>query len=237
MRLSLGTLQRGVLALLALGGLSVYAQSPIEPPASPALKPKDEAVDKRILGVLPNYRTANLSAEYHPLSTRRKFYIGYKDSTDYPVFFIAAAFAGIYQAEDSHPSFGQGMKGYAHRYVTSYADQAIGNLMAESLMPSLLHEDPRYFRVGSGSKKYRLGYALTRIFVVRTDKGGRRFNFSEVFGNAINAGIGNAYYRDERKLADNAQRLYTSLSTDAFSQVLKEFWPDVKRRLTRQSAH
>jgi len=207
--------------VLALGASSVYAQTPAEAPASPALKPKDEAVDKRILGVLPNYRTANLSAEYKPLTTRRKLYIGYKDSTDYPVFFIAAAFAGIYQLEDSHPSFGQGMKGYGHRYLTSYADQAIGNMMAESLMPSLLHEDPRYFRVGSGSTKYRLGYALTRIFVVKTDKGGRRFNFSEVLGNAINSGIGNAYYPDERKLADNAQRLYTALSTDPVNERLK----------------
>src|SRR5262245_826257 len=120
---------RCIFALFSIT-LSAWAQSAV-PAADPssgntATKPKEEAVDKqRVLGVLPNYRTANLTADYHPLTAKRKIYIGYKDSTDYPVFFIAAAFAGMYQAEDAHHAFGQGMKGYAHRYVTAYADQAI----------------------------------------------------------------------------------------------------------------
>ncbi len=192
--------------------------------------PEAAASDKRAYGVLPNYRTAEASAAYHPLTAREKFYIGFKDSTDYPVYFLSAAFAGLYQLEDSHPSFGQGIKGYSKRLATGYADQAIGNMMAESIIPSLLHEDPRYFRLGQGSTKARLGYAVSRIFVVRTDAGGSRFNSSEILGNAITAGIGNAYYRDERHFSDNAQRLYTSLATDMISQVLKEFWPDVKRK-------
>jgi hypothetical protein len=192
--------------------------------------PETDSPDKRVFGVLPNYRTVNEMAVYTPLTTKQKFHIATKDSTDYPVYFVAAAFAGLYQITDTHPSFGQGMAGYAKRFGAGYADQAIGNYMTEAIMPTLFREDCRYFRRGHGGVWSRAGYAATRIFVTHTDSGGTRFNFSEVVGNAVTAGIANAYYPDERHLSDNFQRLYAQLSTDAFSQVLKEFWPDVKRK-------
>jgi hypothetical protein len=103
--------------------------------------------------------------------------------------------------------------------------------MTESIMPSVLHEDPRYFRLGTGGAWHRAGYALSRVFVTRTDSGGRRFNFSEWLGNATAVTISNAYYPDTRTASDNAERLFIACATDAFSQVLKEFWPDVKRKL------
>ena len=186
--------------------------------------------DKRVFGVLPNYRTTNSSDKYVPLTTKQKFYIGFKDSTDYPVYLLSAGFAGLYQLTDSHPSFGQGMEGYAKRFGTSIADLTIGNMMTESILPTVLHEDPRYFRRGTGSTMSRIGYAATRIFVTHTDSGGTRFNYSEVVGNSIAAAAGNAYYPQERHLSDNFQRLYVALATDSISQILKEFWPDVKRK-------
>src|SRR5581483_9502497 len=141
--------------------------------------------DKRILGVLPNYRTANAMAVYEPLTTKQKFTIAVKDAFDGPNYFLAAAFAGLYQAEDAHPSFGQGVQGYAHRYWTSFVDQSMGNLMTEALMPTLLGEDPRYFRKNDGSIKSRLWNSVTRVLVTKTDAGGTRFNFSEVLGNGV----------------------------------------------------
>jgi len=180
--------------------------------------------------VLPNYRSGNLSDPFEPLTIKRKFYIGYKDSTDYPVFLLGGAFAALGQMTNQHPSFGQGMAGYAKRFGASTSDQLIGNFLTESILPSLLHQDPRYLRKGEGSTKSRIGYAATRIFVAKNDNGRWNFNYSEVFGNAIGAGIGNASYPGERRLSDNFQRLYTQLATDAFSQILKEFWPDVKRK-------
>ena len=117
---------------------------------------------------------------------------------------------------------------YAHRYATAYADQAIGNYMTEGLLPILFREDPRYFRKGHGRKWGRTAYAATRIFVTKTDTGGTTFNFSEVVGNSIAAAVGNAYYPGETHLWDNLSRLGQDLATDAISQVLKEFWPDVK---------
>ncbi|HSR09357.1 MAG TPA: hypothetical protein VLM42_19650, partial [Bryobacteraceae bacterium] len=108
-----------------------------------AQQPAAPAIDKRIFGVLPNYRTADGTVPFTPITTRRKFYIAAKDSFDYPVYLTAAAFAGLYQLDNENPSFGQGLKGYARRLATSYADQAVGNLMTEAIFPSLLHEDPR----------------------------------------------------------------------------------------------
>ena len=201
---------------------------PAEKPAGTPVIPTVE--DKRVFGVLPNYRTAEETGVYTPISTKRKLTIATKDTIDYPLFLLGGAFAGIAQLTDEHPTFGQGLKGFAHRYATAYADQAVGNYLTEGFLPVLFHEDPRYFRLGHGSIGHRTWYAATRIIVNKTDKGTVSFNFSEFVGNGAAAALGNAYYPGERHLSDNASRLGQALATDAISQVLKEFWPDIKRK-------
>jgi hypothetical protein len=203
--------------------------------AAPTTTPVDQHIDKRIFGVLPNYRTASGTAPFVPISAKRKLTIAAKDSFDYPVYFTAAAFAALYQLDDQNPSFGQGMQGYAKRFGSAYADQAVGNLMAEGLMPALLHEDPRYFRLGAGSEKtmrYRTLYALRGVMAAKNDHGNWTFNGAEWMGNASAAAISNLYYpSDTRNAKDNAQKLLIAVATDAFSNVLKEFWPDIKQKL------
>lgn len=192
-----------------------------------------QAPDKRIFGVLPNYRTVEDTGGVEPITARRKFHIAAKDSFDYPIYFLAGAFAGLSQIENQNPSFGQGLKGYGKRYGGAYGDQMIGNLMAEGLFPSVLHEDPRYYRRGTGGKWQRTFYALTRVLVTHTDAGGSRFNTSEVVGNSVAVAISNAYYPDTRNASENIEKLGIQIGTDAVSNVLKEFWPDVKRKLQR----
>jgi hypothetical protein len=143
--------------------------------------------------------------------------------------------AGIGQATNSNPSFGQGMEGYAKRLGTSYADFAIQNSMTEGIFPTLLHQDPRYFRHRVGSGRSRLRYAVGRLFITRTDSGKHQFNFSEVCGGATSLAISNIYHPDGRNLAANAQRYAVQLGFDAASNVLKEFWPDLKRKLKRRA--
>jgi len=211
----------------------------IAPQAGPAEPPAPEPIDKRIFGVLPNYRTADGSLPFQPITAKHKFYIAIKDSFDYPVYPLAAAFAGLYQLDDQNPGFGEGVKGYAKRFAAAYGDQAIGNMMTEAIMPSLLHEDPRYFRIGAGGGTtwHRVGYALTRVFVVRTDKGKSDFNYSEWLGNGAAVAVSNLYYPAEtRTVSDNIEKLGVQVATDAFSQVLKEFWPDVKRKLFKKKS-
>jgi len=190
-----------------------------------------EGQDKRVFGVLPNYRTAEMSAATEPLTSHQKFSIALKDTFDYPLVGVSAVLAGLYQWNDSHPEFGQGMKGYFSRWGTSYCDQLTGNFLTEGLLPVAFHEDPRYFRLAKGTNTRRLTYALTRIFITRTDSGQSSFNYAEVLGNGIAAGIGLSYYPDSRDFPDYLQNWGTQLLTDATSQVLKEFWPDIKRML------
>ena len=110
----------------------------------------------------------------------------------------------------------------------------IGNLLAEAVVPIALHQDPRYFRLGQGSFWHRVEYASSRVFVTRADSGASRFNYSEVVGNSMAVGISNAYYPGSRNLGANFQKLSVQIGTDAFTNVLKEFWPDVKHKLPGQ---
>ncbi|HUE02734.1 MAG TPA: hypothetical protein VMR62_24425 [Bryobacteraceae bacterium] len=227
-----------VLALAAWIPLAAQSSDAGDPPKPAAgvdttNNPQPEKIDKRVFGVFPNYRTTDDNVPFQTISAKQKILIGLKDSFDWPVYLTGGAFAALYQIENQNPSFGQGMKGYARRYGTALGDQIIGNMMTESFFPSLLHQDPRYFRLGSGrgGVMHRTLYAATRIFVSRTDSGGQQFNFSEWLGNSAAVAISNAYYPDTRTVGDNIERLGIACATDAFSQVMKEFWPDVKRKL------
>lgn len=207
-------------------------QSETESSAAGAVASPQDKIDKRAFGIFPNYRSADASSPFQPITAKEKMAIAAKDSFDWPLFFVAAGYAGLGQLTNQNPSFGQGTKGYASRYLRLYADLAVGNLLTEGVMPSLLHEDPRYFRRGNGTLWKRAGYAASRIFLTRTNAGTTRFNFSEVVGNSIVVGISNAYYPDTRTARENFEKFTIQLATDAISNVMKEFWPDVKRRLS-----
>jgi hypothetical protein len=190
--------------------------------------------DKRAFGVLPNNRTTEASLPFMPLTAKRKMIIAVKDSFALPLGVTSGAFASLYQLENQNPSFGQGLAGYSRRLATSYGDQVVGNMMTEGFMPALLHQDPRYFRAGQGSKWSRVGSAVSQIFVTRTDSNGRTFNFSEWGGNATSVALSNAWYPDTRTASDNVEKLLLQCGTDAVSNVLKEFWPDVKAHFERR---
>jgi len=213
-----------VLPLLTAFPALAQDGDPLEPPAQ----------DKRVFGVLPNYRTTDGALPFAPIDSRQKMTIAFKDSFDWPVFPVSAAFAALYHLEDQNPSFGQGMKGYGRRFAGSYGDQMIGNMMTEGIVPSLLHEAPRYFRSGAGTGWSRVRHALTGILICHTDSGRYTFNVAEVGGNAAAVALSNAWYPDTRTVSDNVQKLAIQLATDAFSNVMKEFWPDIKRHLQKK---
>lgn len=189
---------------------------------------------KRVFGVLPNYRTASLDQEGAAITAKQKMTIAAKDSFDYPLVILAGAFAGLDQLTNDDPSFGQGVKGYAHRLGAWYLDESIGNMMTEGIFPAMLHQDPRYFRKGSGSMMSRTGYALTRVIVTDKDGGRKQFNYSEWLGNATGVAISQTYHPDNRTAFDATEFLLEQVGTDAISQVLKEFWPDIKHKLFKK---
>jgi len=209
------------------------APSTQAPPANPDNPLEVEPPGgKRVLGVLPNYRTASSEYENKPITAKQKMTIAAKDSFDYPLVLLAAAYAGLDQLNNSDPSYHQGVEGYAKRLGAWYADEAIGNMFTEGVFPALFHQDPRYFRRGPeyGGFWKRTGYALTRVIITDKDGGAHQFNYSEWVGNAAGTAIGNIYHVDGRDVGTNTERLLGQVGTDAVSQVLKEFWPDVKKK-------
>jgi hypothetical protein len=204
------------------------ATQPVQP-----VEPVEPKEDKRIFGVIPNNRTTEGSIPYESITAGHKMMIAFKDSFDWPTYPTAGLFAVLYQIENQNPSFGQGMAGYARRFGTAVADQTIGNMMTEGIVPSIFHQDPRYFRINDGPFLHRLRLSVQQIVVARMDSGVKTFNFSEWGGNAIGVAISNAYYPDTRDVSDNVEKWLVAVATDAFSNVLKEFWPDVKRKFKK----
>src|ERR1051326_8354516 len=119
---------------------------------------------KRIWGIVPNYRTSPTLKDYMPLTTRQKFKIATEDSLDRGAIILGALFGGLGQLTDSTPSYGQGVPGYARYFAASYSDFVIGNYLAEAIYPTVLHQDPRYFRRATGSTLSRMGAAVGQIF-------------------------------------------------------------------------
>jgi hypothetical protein len=193
--------------------------------------PTQNTEDKRILGIIPNYRTSPSLANYEPLTTGAKFKVASEDAFDRGTFILAGIFAGEAQLTNDNRAFGQGAAGFGQYYGAAYGDLLIGDYMTEAIFPTLLHQDPRYFRRGAGSAQSRLAYAIGQIFWTHSDSGGTQFNYSEVIGNSTAVAISTAYYRDNRDAGDAVTKLGLQLGVDMASNVIKEFWPDVLRKL------
>jgi hypothetical protein len=191
-----------------------------------------EQLPRRIFGIIPNYRSHPGLKDSKPLTAGKKFKLAAHDSFDPGTFLLAGAFAGIAQASNSTPSYGQGMAGYGQYYGSAYGDFMIGNFMTEAVYPSLFHQDPRYFRRGTGSAWSRLGYAMGQIFITHGDNRRTQFNFSEISGNATAVAISNGYNPDNRTASGAAAKLGIQLGVDMAGNILKEFAPDLYRKFS-----
>jgi hypothetical protein len=200
-------------------------------PATPGME-----AGKRIFGVLPNYKTVDkMTGAYEPLSTRAKFMIATKDSFDWPMFFVAGAMTGLNQMTEQNEEWGQGVEGFAKRYAASLADQTISNYLTEAILPSMLHHDPRYFRLGQGSAMHRITHALSWVIISKTDNNRNTLNVSELLGSGGSATIGMLYYPAQERTGEAVMdRFVTQIGFDAASSVLKEYWPDIQHLLFRK---
>jgi len=186
---------------------------------------------QRILGVVPNFNTSN-EQNAAPLSSGQKFRLAMRSAVD-PFQFVAAGLSsGVNQAEGNFPGYGQGMQGYGKRFGAAYADQFDGTLWGNAILPSLLHEDPRYFRKGTGTFKQRLFYAASTTFICKRDNGTWGPNFANAAGNFIAGGISNLYYpSSDRGVGLTLQNAATVTVEGAAGAVFVEFWPDISRKL------
>ena len=191
----------------------------------------------RLFWTLPNFLTVANEGKYPPLSVGQKFAVVARSSFDYVEYPWYAFLAGISQAENSEPGYGQGAQGYAKRFGAAFADGTIENFMTSAVLPSVLHQDPRYYQLGKGGFWHRTKYAVTRLFITRSDSGTHVFNFSEVFGSGSAAAISTYSYHPsaDRNFSNTASVWGTEVGYDGLTFVVKEFWPDVKRKLRHNS--
>lgn len=198
--------------------------------------PQTAPQNRRLFWVLPNYTTVEQREQFTPLSTGTKFKLSAKTMTDPVTVSFIGGIALLGQARNSDPTYGQGFQGYDKRFATFYADTGIGTLMTTSVFPTLLHQDPRYFQLGKGSKWHRALYAASRIFIAPSDHGDLQFNYSEIVGNAVAAGISNTYHPQSQRTLGNTVHVWgTDTMLNMLCNVAKEFWPDIRHKFHKQT--
>jgi hypothetical protein len=211
-------------------------QSAQQPPAAKTPQEIEREIEKkeqsqRILGVVPMFGVTD-RVNAPPLTPRGKFNLMAKGLTD-PFFWgIAFVQAGIEQATNSFDGYGQGMQGYAKRYAAYVADSADSSFWSNYAYPVLFKQDPRYFRLGTGSVKKRMWYSIEQQFVAHQDSGGKNFHWSNVLGAFTAGTISNVYYpHEDRGVGLTCNRAAISLAYGALGNVGIEFWPDIDRKL------
>ena len=220
----------------ATSGQTSSDQKPGDANNSQATNQSAASSKDRLFYTLPNFLTVENSAKTPPLTAGQKFKITLRSSFDYVQYPWYAALAGISQAENSEPGYGQGAQGYAKRFGQEFADGTIENFMVNAVVPSLIHTDPRYYQLGKGGFWHRTGYALSRLVITRTDAGNHTFNFGEIGGSAAAAAISTYSYHPQadRNLSNVASTWGTQIGYDALSIFAKEFWPDIRRKIKKK---
>jgi len=227
----------GLLLVIIVCPIAVFGQESLPETPQPQVQADQTKSGPRkhghnqIFWIFPNYRSADQSGNITPLTPREKLKLAFDDSFSPSAFLVAGISAGLGMARDQYPSLGQGAQGFGKYYGTSFANQAIGNYMTEALFPIAQHQDPRYFVKGKGGFWTRVKYAVSREVITRGDDGRSHFNTSEIVGNAVAAGISNAYYpAEERTAGKTTAKWAQQIGSDAGANVLKEFWPDIHRK-------
>jgi len=205
------------------------AAAPQSQPAATPQRPKDD----RIFFALPNLLTVENASSLPPLTMGQKFKTVAEGCFDPVEIAFMGTQAGIGQADNTNPTYRQGLSGYSKRFGTDYADAIIGNFGTGAIFPTLLRQDPRYYQMGKGNVFHRMVYAAGRVLVTRGDSGKVQFNFSEFLGNGLAAGLSNAYHPAPHTIASSADVEGTQVLLDALGYELKEFWPDLHRLLKR----
>lgn len=237
----------GYLGLVLLTAGVSFAQS--EPPAQPpgtqsassdapdpvsARQPTDGSMrqPKRILGIMPNYRAVSAD-EIPPLPTPKEaFQIATQNSFDYSAFVFVGITSAMAWGTDTHPQLRSGIAGYGRYYWRGFLDKADGNYLVIFALPTVFHQDERYYAMGKGGFWKRAIYSASRVLITPDYHGHNSFNASEVFGRGISQGISAAYYPSQDRAAGALLVKYGwAMGRDALTNVFREFWPDISRHV------
>jgi hypothetical protein len=197
-----------------------------------------EEETQRMAGIIPNFMAVN-NGKALPITPKQKFQLFFKGAFDSYQFVLAGIDAGIGQAEDTNYGYHGGIKGFARRYGANFGDNFDGNFWGNAVLPSLLHQDPRYFRMGHGTVLHRSLYSISTTFRTRGDNGNWQPAYSNLLGNFIGAAISNVYYpdyrNDERGIYPTLRRGIDVTYQGTIGGLLEEFYPDLQQLL--KNAH
>ena len=200
-------------------------------PVEVATEEVKEQEHQRVLGFIPNFYVT-----YHPdappLTTKLKYKLAWKSSTDPVNIFGTAFFAGLQQAGDEYPEFGQGAQGYGKRYGTAYADVIASTFLSGAFFPSLLKQDPRYFYKGSGSMRSRIWRAVSNSIICKGDNGRWQANYSNIAGSFAGAAISSTYYPTTNQASVVLSNGFIRMGESSLAGVMQEF---VVRKFMKQS--
>jgi hypothetical protein len=199
----------------------------VQPPVQPEV-PISKQQPKRILGIMPNYRAVSAGAIPPPPTAKEAFKIATQNSFDYSSFIFVGITSAMAEGTDAHPQLGKGVGGFGRYYWRGLVDKTDGNYLVIFALPTILHQDERYYAMGEGGIWKRGIYAASRILITPDYHGHNSFNASEVFGRGAAQAISTTYYPSQDRTAGAIAVKYGwAMGRDALTNVFREFWPDI----------
>ncbi|HEY3742384.1 MAG TPA: hypothetical protein VGL53_21185, partial [Bryobacteraceae bacterium] len=196
-------------------------------PEAPAV-PISKQQPKRILGIMPNYRAVSAGAIPPPPTPKQAFIIATRNSFDYSSFIFVGITSLLAESTNAHPQLGHGIGGFGEYYWRGFLDKTDGNYLVIFALPTVFHQDERYYAKGQGNVLKRAVYAASRVLITPSYSGHQSFNASEVFGRGMAQAISLAYYPSHDRTGGALATKYGfAIGRDALTNVFREFWPDI----------
>jgi hypothetical protein len=216
---------------------SSSSQAPATPPTAEksqhdkAEEQIKEQEQQRVVGIVPSFNVSYRS-DAVSLTATQKLKLAFRSSTDPVAFAVAAAAAGYHEISDDDTGFGWGAEGFGKRWGAAYLDAFDGAMIGNGILPAVLHQDPRYFRLGHGSTSHRLLYAMMTNVMCKHDNTGKwEPNYSNVGGNIISGAISNLYYPSGNSgIGQTFTNGFIVTAEGGFGSIFQEFWPDISRK-------
>lgn len=200
--------------------------------ASKKETPKPGEQPKRILGVMPNFRAVSAGQIPPPPTPKQAFIIATRNSFDYSSFIFVGITSGLAEWSDAHPQLGTGAAAYGRYYWRGLLDKTDGNYLVIFALPTVFHEDERYYALGTGNPFKRIGYAISRIAITPNYQGHSTINGAELLGRGLAQGVSLAYYPSATRTASAIASKYGyALLRDAATNAFREMWPDIAQHV------
>ena len=201
-------------------------------PAADENAPRTGQQPKRILGVMPNFRAVSAGTRPPPPTPKQSFMLATQNSFDYSSFIFVGITSLLAEGTNAHPQLGKGVSGFGRYYWRGFVDKTNGNYLVLFALPTIFHQDERYYTLGKGGFWKRAVYAASRVIITPNYQGNDSFNISELLGRAMAQGISAAYYPSQARTAGAlATKWGYAVGRDALTSVVREFWPDIEMRV------